>query len=63
MKNHLCTYAHTKYIHTICIPEYYIHIAYKHMYAYVYESALEVTALTRVRGLAMVLVVTVSQAV
>ena len=33
------------------------------MYAYVYESALEVTALTRVRGLAMVLVVTVSQAV
>ena len=50
-------------IHTICITEYYVHIAYKHIYAYVYKPALEATALTRVHGLAMGLVIAVRQAV
>jgi hypothetical protein len=42
----LPTIMHTQNnIHTICITEYYVHMAYKHMYAYVYEPALEATAL------------------
>jgi len=60
----LPTLMHTQNnIHTICITEYYVHIAYKHIYAYVYKPALEATALTRVHGLAMGLVIAVRQAV
>ena len=59
----LPTLIHTQNTFTICITEYYIHIAYKHRYAYVYEPALEATALTCVHGLAMDLVTIVRQAV